>query len=104
MEEYIDKKHNKTNLIDNIGPVNTGLDDNEAVLSDIKDRRLISILQTDAFKVVDENGERKVVSVPFTSPENLRQTKPEVRFVGDMFISMSFLLCTESYRKILQDG
>ena len=36
-------------------------------------------------KVVDENGERKVVSVPFTSPENLRQTKPEVRFVGEMF-------------------
>ena len=37
-----------------------------------------------ASKVVDENGERKVVAVPFTSPENLRQTKPEVRFIGEM--------------------
>ena len=54
-------------------------------LSGIKDRRLTSILQTDASKVVDENGERKVVSVPFTSLENLRQTKPEVRFIGEMF-------------------
>lgn len=34
---------------------------------------------------IDENGERKVVAVPFTSPENLRQTKPEVRFAGEMF-------------------
>ena len=54
-------------------------------LSGIKDRRLTSILQTDTSKVVDENGERKVVSVPFTSPENLRQTKAEVLFIGEMF-------------------
>ena len=54
-------------------------------LSNAKDTRLISILQTDASKVVDENGERKVVAVPFTSPENLRKTKAEVRFVEEMF-------------------
>ena len=35
--------------------------------------------------MVDENGERKVVDVPFTSPENLRKTKAEVRFIGEMF-------------------
>ncbi len=50
----------KTNLIDNIGPVKTGLDDNEAV-SAVKDKRLLSILQTDTSKVVDENGEPLVV-------------------------------------------
>ena len=54
-------------------------------LSGIKDRRLTSILQTDTSKVVDENGERKVVSVPFTSPENLRKTKAKVRFVEELF-------------------
>ena len=43
------------------------------------------ITATDASKVVDENGDRKVVAVPFTSLENLRQTKPEIRFVGEMF-------------------
>ncbi|MCM1170205.1 MAG: hypothetical protein NC324_09760, partial [Bacteroides sp.] len=50
----------KNSLIESIDPINTGFANNEAV-SAVKDKRLLSILQTDASKVVDENGEPLVV-------------------------------------------
>lgn len=55
----------KNNLIESIDPINTGFANNETgsdnPLSDIKDKRLLSILQTNSSKVVDENGEPLVV-------------------------------------------
>ena len=47
----------KSNLIDQIDLVNSQVYGDKAAISDIKDKRLISILQTDASKVLDENGE-----------------------------------------------
>ncbi|MBQ4358302.1 MAG: hypothetical protein II766_02860 [Paludibacteraceae bacterium] len=51
----------KSNLIDQIDLVNSQVYGDKAAISDIKDKRLISILQTDASKVLDENGEPMLV-------------------------------------------
>ncbi|MDY6121599.1 MAG: hypothetical protein SPI72_00715 [Porphyromonas sp.] len=51
----------KGNLISAIDPIKRGFGTEEATLSEVKDKRLLSILQTDASKVVDENGEPMVV-------------------------------------------
>ena len=51
----------KNSLLESIDPINTGFADKEAAVSGIKDKRLLSILQTNSSKVVDENGEPLVV-------------------------------------------
>lgn len=51
----------KNSLLESIDPINTGFANKEAVVSGIKDKRLVSILQTNSSKVVDENGEPRVV-------------------------------------------
>lgn len=51
----------KGKLIDNIDALSTTFDNNKNALSSFKDTKLISILQTNASKVVDENGEPLVV-------------------------------------------
>ena len=51
----------KGKLIESRGLVPTRRTNEESTLSEVKDKRLISILQEDFSKVVDENGEPKVV-------------------------------------------
>lgn len=51
----------KSDLINQRDLVNAQVYDNKTTLSGVKDKRLISILQTDASKIVDENGEPMVV-------------------------------------------
>lgn len=52
----------KGKLIDSlVGKTNPGFNQTESLNSDIKDKRLVSILQTNSSKVVDENGEPLVV-------------------------------------------
>lgn len=51
----------KGNLIDNIDALSTTFDNNKDALSFHKDTKLLSILQTNSSKVVDENGEPLVV-------------------------------------------
>ncbi len=55
----------KGNLISAIDPIKRGFGTEEATLSEVKDKRLLSILQTDASKIVDENGEPMVVDEVF---------------------------------------
>lgn len=52
------KKNNLLNLTDG---VKADVSDKEAALSTVKDKRLLSLLQVNSSKVVDENGEPKVV-------------------------------------------
>lgn len=52
----------KSNLIESIDDIKRSFADNEAAqYSTVKDKRLISLLQTDSSKIVDENGEPMVV-------------------------------------------
>ena len=51
----------KNSLLESIDPITTGFANKETVVSGIKDKRLVSILQTNSSKVVDENGEPRVV-------------------------------------------
>ncbi len=52
----------KSDLISGIDEISSSFTkDKDAHLSDIKDKRLLSILQTNASKIVDENGEPMVV-------------------------------------------
>ena len=52
----------KGKLIDEVGALSTTLpSDNQSALSEYKDSKLISLLQTNSSKVVDENGEPLVV-------------------------------------------
>lgn len=52
----------KGTLIDNLnGLTNSVAENQNASVSGVKDNRLISILQTDASKIVDENGEPRVL-------------------------------------------
>ena len=52
----------KGKLIDEVGALSTTLpSDNQSALSEYKDSKLISLLQTNSSKVVDENGEPMVV-------------------------------------------
>ncbi len=64
----------KNSLIESIDPINTGFANNETAdgftttgdtpvpsYTGIKDKRLVSILQTNASKIVDENGEPRVL-------------------------------------------
>lgn len=51
----------KNSLLESIDPINTGFADKKAAVSEYKDKRLISLLQTNSSKVVDGNGEPKVV-------------------------------------------
>ena len=51
----------KTNLIDRRDEISSSFTTNEDANFEYKDKRLISILQTNASKVVDANGEPKVV-------------------------------------------
>lgn len=51
----------KGNLVSTIDPIKRGFGTEGTTLSEVKDKRLLSILQTDSSKVVDENGEPMVV-------------------------------------------
>lgn len=51
----------KSNLLNLTNGVKADVSDKEAALSGIKDKRLFSLLQTNASKVVDENGEPAIV-------------------------------------------
>ena len=51
----------KTNLLNLTDGVKADVSDKEAALSTVKDKRLLSLLQVNSSKVVDENGEPKVV-------------------------------------------
>ena len=51
----------KNNLLDLTDGVKADVSDKEEMISSIKDKRLISILQTDASKIVDENGEPRAL-------------------------------------------
>ena len=52
----------KGKLIDEVGALSTTLpSDNQSALSEYKDSKLISLLQTNSSKVIDENGEPMVV-------------------------------------------
>lgn len=51
----------KSNLLNLTNGVKADVSDKEDTLSNIKDKRLISILQVNSSKVVDENGEPQVV-------------------------------------------
>ena len=53
----------KGKLIDEVGALSTTLpSDNQSTLSEYKDKRLFSLLQTNSSKVVDENGVRYMIS------------------------------------------
>lgn len=51
----------KNSLLESIDPINTGFANKEDAVSAVKDKRLLSLLQTNSSKVVDENGEPRVV-------------------------------------------
>lgn len=54
-------KDRKNNLINQMDLVNAQVYDDKATYSVARDKHLLSILQTNSSKVVDENGEPKVV-------------------------------------------
>ena len=60
----------KSNLINQIDSVERRVYDDKAAISDVKDKRLVSIMQTNSSKVVDENGE-PLVLYHFTSADNI---------------------------------
>ena len=51
----------KNNLLDLTDGVKADVSDKEEMISGIKDKRLVSILQTEVSKIVDENGEPRVL-------------------------------------------
>ena len=72
----------KGTLIDNIDALSTTFDKNQNTLSSgIKDSKLLSLLQTNSSKVVDENGEPRVVY--HGTPLSRRQITPNRGWQAD---------------------
>ena len=66
----------KNSLLESIDPINTGFANKEDAVSAVKDKRLLSLLQTNSSKVVDENGEPRVIDGLYL---NIKERNPITR-------------------------
>lgn len=68
----------KNNLLNLTDGVKADVSDKEAALSTVKDKRLLSLLQVNSSKVVDENGEPRVVYHQTNSTQYINRETGEI--------------------------